>query len=79
MKEKFLTFMTSMAGRGAKIILGLLISSLGFFVVGGTIGTIMIIVSLLPIISGLSDFCVAGFAMGYPLKGAEARAKLSEN
>ena len=77
MKENFLTFMTSMAGRGAKVVLGLVILSLGLFVVGGTFGTILAIVSLLPIASGFSDFCVAGFAMGYPLKGSEARAKLT--
>jgi len=77
MKEKFLTLMTSMAGRGAKIVLGLFILSLGLFVVEGTVGTILAIVSLLPIASGISDFCAAGFAMGYPLKGSEARAKLT--
>ncbi len=78
MKEKFLTFMTSTAGRSVKVIVGLLISSLGVFVVGGTVGTILAIVALLPVVTGISDFCVAGFAMGYPLKGSEARAELAE-
>ncbi|MCP4419565.1 MAG: DUF2892 domain-containing protein [Chloroflexi bacterium] len=68
--------MTSMAGRVARVVLGLLILSLGLFVVRGTVGIILTIVSFVPMVGGVFNFCVAGFAMGYPFKGSEARAEL---
>ena len=73
----FIKFMTSGTGRAARIVLGLVIMSVGLFVVQGTLGTVMAIVALVPISGGVFDFCLAGLAMGYPLKGAEARKKLA--
>ena len=35
----FIKFMTSNAGRAARVVLGLVIISLGMFVVQGTVGT----------------------------------------
>lgn len=70
-------FMTSGMGRGARIVLGLVILSVGLWVVQGTLGTIMAVFGLIPLSGGLFDFCLIGFAMGYPLKGEEARKKLS--
>lgn len=31
----------------------------------------------IPLSGGVFDFCLIGFAMGYPLKGEEARKKLA--
>ncbi|MEP7137795.1 MAG: DUF2892 domain-containing protein [Chloroflexota bacterium] len=76
---KILKFMTSGVGRVARIVLGLVIMSLGVFVVQGTLGTILAVVALVPISGGIFDFCMIGFAMGYPLKGEEARKKLAGN
>lgn len=70
-------FMTSGMGRVARIILGLVILSVGLWVVQGTFGTILAIFGLIPLSGGLFDFCLIGFAMGYPLQGAEARKKLA--
>ena len=70
-------FMTSGMGRGARIVLGLVILSVGLWVVQGTLGTIMVVFGLIPLSGGLFDFCLIGFAMGYPLKGEEARKKLA--
>lgn len=75
---QFIKFMTSGTGRGARIVLGLIIMSLGQFVVHGTLGTILTVVALIPISGGIFDFCLIGFAMGYPLKGADARKKLAD-
>lgn len=75
----FIKFMTSNAGRAARVVLGLIIISLGQFVVQGTVGTVMSIVGLVPLSGGVFDFCLIGFAMGYPLKGADARKKLAGN
>lgn len=70
-------FMTSGMGRGARIVLGLVILSVGLWVVQGTLGTIMAVFGLISLSGGLFDFCLIGFAMGYPLKGEEARKKLA--
>lgn len=73
----FVKFMTSGMGRAARVLLGIVIMFIGLFVVQGTIGTIMTLVGLIPIAGGLFDFCLIGFALGYPLKGHEARQKLA--
>lgn len=70
-------FMTSGMGRAARIALGIVIMLVGLLVVQGTIGTVMAVVALIPIAGGLFDFCLLGFALGYPLNGAEARKKLA--
>jgi hypothetical protein len=70
-------FMTSGAGRAARIVLGLAVLSIGVFAVKGIPGTIMAVVGLVPISGGLFDFCLIGFALGYPLNGEAARKKLA--
>ena len=75
---QFIKFMTSGTGRGARIVLGLTIMSRGQFVGHGTLSTILTVVALIPISGGIFDFCLIGFAMGYPLKGADARKKLAD-
>ena len=74
---QFIKFMTSGTGRGVRVVLGLVIMSLGLFVVQGTVGTIMAVVGLVPLSGGVFDFCLIGAAMGYPLKGVDARKKLA--
>ena len=74
---QFVKFMTSSAGRVARIVLGAVIIALGQLVVQGTPGTIMTVVGLIPIAGGIFDFCVIGAILGSPFKGAEARAKLA--
>lgn len=74
---QFVKFMTSSAGRVARIILGIAVIALGQLVVQGTIGTVMSVVGLIPIAGGLLDFCLIGKALGYPFKGSETRAQLA--
>jgi hypothetical protein len=75
----FVKFMTSGMGRAARIVLGIIILSVGLLVVKGVPGTIMALVALIPISGGLFDFCLIGFALGYPLQGTAARKKLAGN
>lgn len=75
---QFVKFMTSNTGRIARILLGLVVIALGQLVVQGTGGTIMTIVGLVPLAGGLFDFCLFGKLLGYPLKGAAARAQLAK-
>jgi hypothetical protein len=72
-------FLTSGMGRGARIVMGIVIMMVGVLVVQGNVGTVIAIVALIPIAGGLFDFCLLGFALGYPLKGDEARKKLAGN
>ena len=74
---QFVKFMTSGMGRAARIVLGLVIMSVGLFVVKGTMGTVLAIVALVPLSGGLFDFCLIGRALGYPLSGAAARKQLA--
>jgi hypothetical protein len=73
----FVKFMTSSAGRALRVVLGLVVIGLGMFVVQGTVGTVMSIVGPVPLSGGMFDFCLIGAALGYPLKGVEARKKLA--
>ena len=74
---QFVKFMISIRGRMARVIAGLIILSLGVFVVQGALGVVLAIVALVPIAGGLFDFCTAGVALGYPFKGSEARQQLA--
>lgn len=74
---KFVKFMTSGMGRGPRIVLGIVILSVGLLVVQGAPGMIMAVVALIPIAGGVFDYCLVGAALGYPFWGAEARKKLA--
>lgn len=74
---QFVKFMTSGMGRGARIALGLMILSVGLFVVQGMLGTIMAVVALIPLAGGVFDYCIVGAVLGYPFWGAEARKELA--
>ena len=74
----FVTFMTSNQGRIMRIIAGIVLMSIGLFVIKDTLGTILALIALIPIAGGVLDFCVAGFMMGYPFRGAKAREQLGQ-
>ena len=76
---QFVTFMTSSKGRAARVIAGLVILAVGLAVVQGTLGLILALIALVPIAGGVFDFCLAGVALGYPFRGADARQKLAGN
>jgi len=69
----FVRFMTSGLGRVLRVVMGLVLIYVGYFVISGTGGTIMAIIGLVPLLAGLSDYCVFARLMGYPFKGSEAR------
>ncbi len=75
--EKFVKLMTGPSGRIGRIVPGLLILGLGQFVVRGTPGFVMSLVSLVPMSGGLFDFCLIAKALGYPLGGPAIRKQLS--
>lgn len=77
MQEKFLTFMNSTAGRGVRLVMGIVLAIAGLSVIQGVAGAIIALLALVPIAGGLFDVCMAGKIMGYGLRGTEIRHKLS--
>jgi hypothetical protein len=70
----FVKFMASSSGRITRIIAGLALVLGGRFGLGGTAGTILAVVGLVPLIAGLFDFCVFAPLFGAPLSGPKIRA-----
>ena len=70
----FVSFMASTAGRLTRIVAGIILVVWGWFGLGGTTGTIIAIVGLIPLIAGLFDFCVFAPLFGAPLSGSKIRA-----
>ncbi|MBZ0300164.1 MAG: DUF2892 domain-containing protein [Anaerolineae bacterium] len=74
----FVTFMTSSRGRMMRVVMGIILMSIGLLVVKDTLGTVLALIALVPIAGGLFDFCVAGVVMGYPFSGEKAREQLGQ-
>jgi hypothetical protein len=74
----FASFMSSAAGRVLRIIVGLGLIGWGVFLAVAasniTIGIILAVVGLLPLVAGLFDFCVFAPLFGAPFSGAKVRA-----
>ena len=70
----FVKFMASSAGRITRILAGLVLILGGRFGLGGTGGTIIAVVGLVPLVAGLFDFCVFAPLFGAPLSGPKIRA-----
>jgi uncharacterized membrane protein HdeD (DUF308 family) len=71
----FVKFMASPAGRITRIIAGIVLIVLGFFVVNNTVvGAILIVVGLVPLVAGIFDFCVFAPLFGAPMSGPKIRA-----
>jgi hypothetical protein len=71
----FAKFMSSGAGRGLRIVVGLALIVIGLFSVGGAGGIILAVVGAVPLVAGAMDVCLFAPLFGGPLKGAAARAK----
>lgn len=74
----FVKFMTSPQGRMMRVIMGVVLISVGLLVVKDTLGNILALLAIVPIAGGLLDFCVAGLALGYPFSGKNARKRIIE-
>ena len=73
---RFIAFVTSIQGRMARVVMGLVLLSMGLLVLQPPLGTVLALIALIPIAGGVFDFCLAGVAMGYPFQGAKAREQL---
>ncbi len=71
----FISFMASTAGRVIRIVAGLVLIAVGFFLVNNiTVGIILIIIGLVPLLAGIMDVCVFAPLFKNPFRGKEIRA-----
>ena len=71
----FAKFMSSGLGRGLRIVAGIVLIAVGLTVVGGTGGTVLAVVGLVPLLAGVLDVCLFAPLFGAPLKGVDVRAR----
>ncbi|MBZ0307723.1 MAG: DUF2892 domain-containing protein [Anaerolineae bacterium] len=73
----FVTLMTSNRGRMVRVVVGIILMSIGLTVIKDTAGTVLALIALIPIAGGMLDFCLVGVVMGYPFRGTKAREQLA--
>ncbi len=69
----FAKFMSSMTGRAVRVIAGIALILLGLLIVHGTGGVILAVVGLVPLVAGLSNFCVFAPLFGGPFLGKDVK------
>jgi hypothetical protein len=74
--DGFLRFFASTNGRMARIVAGVILLVVGVLVIGGTVGWIIGIIGLVPLLAGTFDFCVFAPLMGMPFMGNALREAL---
>ena len=70
----FVKFLASPTGRIIRIVAGIALVLWGWLGLGGTVGILVAIVGLVPLVAGLFDFCVFAPLFGAPLSGPKIRA-----
>ncbi len=69
----FAKFMSSMLGRGIRVVAGIALIIVGLLVVKDTGGLILAVVGLVPLLAGAFDVCLFAPLFGGPFKGSDAR------
>lgn len=64
-------FMATPIGRGVRIVAGLALILIGLYVLEGTVGWIVAIVGLLPILAGMLNVCLIAPLIGAPFRGTD--------
>jgi len=72
----FFRFMASKAGRGTRVVAGLVLIIVGALIGGA--GWILAVVGLVPLLAGVFDVCVLAPLMRRPFSGDELRAQVSK-
>ena len=69
-------FMSSVAGRAARVVVGVALIAWGF-TLHSSVGYLLMFVGLLPLATGALDVCLLGPLFGVPLRGQDARRMMS--
>jgi len=75
MADRLAAAMATPAGRGARIVLGLVLIGVGLAFVAQPFGSIVAAVGLIPITAGVLNWCLIGPLLGAPLRGSIARQR----
>jgi len=70
----FVSFLASPAGRFIRIVAGIALVVWGLWGIGSTVGVVVAVVGLVPLLAGVLDFCVFAPLFGAPLSGSKIRA-----
>lgn len=70
----FVAFMASSMGRLTRIIAGIALIAVGLLVMQDTVGIILAVVGLVPLLAGVFDFCIFAPLFGNPLSGTKIRS-----
>lgn len=70
---KLIHFMASTAGRMLRFVVGALLILGGLAWVGGTAGTVMAVIGLIPLLAGTFDLCLLAPLFKMPLSGRRIR------
>jgi hypothetical protein len=73
-QSAFAQFMSSTTGRVVRIVAGLALIGWGYTQRAETLGIVLMIVGLLPLVAGAFDICVFGLFFGGPVAGKKIRA-----
>jgi DUF2892 family protein len=68
-------FLASLSGRIVRAAAGLVLIALGLGVVGGTWGTLIAILGIVPLAAGVFDFCLFGALLGFGFSGIQVRTR----
>jgi len=66
---KFVEFMPTPLGRGLRVVLGGVLIYVGLNVIQGVAGTIVALLAIVPIVTGLMNLCLIAPLLGLPMKG----------
>jgi type IV secretory pathway VirB2 component (pilin) len=72
----FFRFMANGTGRIVRIVAGLLLIVIGILWVQGTVGWILVIIGLVPLLAGAFDKCVFAPLFKLPFDGTQLRQKV---
>jgi uncharacterized membrane protein len=75
----FFRFIASPAGRIIRIVAGLALILVGPLVVQGTLGWILAVIGLVPLLAGIFDRCVFAPIFGLPFVGPRLRQVLQDD
>jgi hypothetical protein len=71
---KFAEFMGSPLGRGLRVVFGAVLIYVGLNVIQGVGGTIVALLGIVPIATGLLNICLLGPLLGAPMRGSSGAA-----
>jgi heme A synthase len=69
-------FLASTNGRITRVVAGIVLILIGLVAVQGTVGWIIAIIGLIPLLAGAFDYCAFAPLFKLPFKGSDLRSKL---